>query len=757
MCKKFIFSAALSTILISCSSSKETKKDGTYLAKLSGLPQLEVKNEDESAIYASPNGDVISIVGDDTFTTTYKKDAYKLQVRKCNEKDLPPVWLRYYDGPNTFAYDNFEEISFDMPVTKNGLPAIYNLQSLWDQMIIFQPMPVFEDLAPTYCGFYGAKTLWANGGINFELTAGNTGFDLGDATAITAWNSPWKAGFNDTLYKGWTVYPIMALGNGAGGVPAGYAFRIPADSSQNDFVHCKYTILNDKQIVIQELSHKGATTKYAIPQQLFKDKFLPQAIANGDMKASDKQVDQIKNFDWRWLLFTTTLTIQKPFDPDGKLITLDELKQYFPKTSAYQNIKLKVKGFEGINNPKAFKNTLKCELGLELYGTLWDDRVFTDLKGYSKWLATEADKQDPRYAHWRCVEAIARSREQRCIATGSEKNSAGIPWNVENGYLNEEYPEECDCNNPKTKAIIDSLRKESASSNSLTKPTNPSDKLPSWLLGTWMREWIRKPGVKIQNLNAVQESPQLVRYLQTPKFFGDMRYPIDRPNFHNAKSFDDLTDSDLQILAKQQGFIGYTTVENPGSSTPTETVVQWHRQMDFEPSTSNPDIGKLELLSNQQMNESALDNTYTEHWVSLSDGDDRFLVVRVEREGRIDRMLLVAGDQFYYGRNRAKNLPAASSFDALISQASRDQIIEYLDFELSVGRVRGGLMPWEIQYSTLPWREGMHLDFVDRIQGSGSIGGLAIESETGETWTVPTNTLDPKDVDFIFPKKKEAI
>ena len=74
------------------------------------------------------------------------------------------MWLRYYDGPNMFDKANFEEISFSMPVTKTALPILYNTQSLWDQMTILQPMPIFSDVAPTYCGFYRAKTLWANGG-----------------------------------------------------------------------------------------------------------------------------------------------------------------------------------------------------------------------------------------------------------------------------------------------------------------------------------------------------------------------------------------------------------------------------------------------------------------------------------------------------------------------------------------------------------------------------------------------------------------
>ena len=49
-------------------------------------------------------------MGDKTFTTTRKTNAYEQQVPKCPSDGKPPVWLRYYDGPNMFAKANFEEI-----------------------------------------------------------------------------------------------------------------------------------------------------------------------------------------------------------------------------------------------------------------------------------------------------------------------------------------------------------------------------------------------------------------------------------------------------------------------------------------------------------------------------------------------------------------------------------------------------------------------------------------------------------------------
>jgi hypothetical protein len=192
--------------------------------------------------------------------------------------------------------------------------------------------------------------------------------------------------------------------------------------------------------VILEQSYNGATSTYAIPQQLFKDKFLPAAIANGDLAADDKQGAQVNEFMWRWQLFTNTLTIQKPTSPDGKPITLNELVQYFPKTTVYRDIRAKVKGYSGFNNRDAFENTLVCAKGFELYGTIIDDRLFTDLDDYSKWVKNEADKTDSRYALWRCIAGVARSREQTCRGSGSENNPANTPWTVSIGYEKGAYP-----------------------------------------------------------------------------------------------------------------------------------------------------------------------------------------------------------------------------------------------------------------------------------------------------------------------------
>ena len=284
----------------------------------------------------------------------------------------------------------------------------------------------------------------------------------------------------------------------------------------------------------------------------------------------------------------------------------------------------------------------------------------------------------------------------------------------------------CTRSSPETPAVQDSPKATS--------------ELPSWLLGVWSREWIER--------QRVRTSAFTVRYLQTPSLFGDVRLPVDRPRLLHAASFADLTDGELRILATQRGFIGRTTVEN--------MVSTWHHEVDFQPPDPDPDIGRIERAGKGRMYERALDSSFTELWWSITSGDDRFLAVRVERAGRLDRILLVAGDYFFYGRNRAKDLPAAASLVALIdaTKATRSNIIEYLDCELSVGRIRGGSTRWEIQYSTFPWRESGHLDFIDRIRAGGSIGGLAPLAEAGETWTVPVNTLNSEDLAVLFPASR---
>jgi hypothetical protein len=263
--------------------------------------------------------------------------------------------------------------------------------------------------------------------------------------------------------------------------------------------------------------------------------------------------------------------------------------------------------------------------------------------------------------------------------------------------------------------------------------------VPPWLRGVWTREWIQEGKVQSNTLD--------VHYLQTKSYFADVRIPKDRGRFAKAKSFADLTDQELRSLTRQNGFTGLTSTLG--------AVATWNHDIQYQPSDGKPDRGRLQQNGPGRMHEHGLDDSYIEAWKSTSDGARRFLVIRVEHAGRLVKTLVVAGNQFIYVRNRAVDLPPAASFETLIDsgKASRAQIEEYLDCEFSVGRVQGGSVLWQIERSTLPWREGGHLDFAAEIIPTRTGAGLAPRSVGDDQWTVPVNTLSARAIKELFGEK----
>lgn len=280
----------------------------------------------------------------------------------------------------------------------------------------------------------------------------------------------------------------------------------------------------------------------------------------------------------------------------------------------------------------------------------------------------------------------------------------------------------------------------------------PVTQLPTWLRGEWSRDWILREKIKSSTLD--------VHYLQTPTYFADIRIPKVRSNFRSndrsndrskvrsgisaARSFADLTDQQLRSLADQNGFTGLTTLAG--------SVATWSDDIAFQPSDGTADTGRLQRIPPDRMHEIGLDGSYTESWRRVSGAKGKYLVIRVEHSGRLLRSLVVVGDRFVYVRNRAKNLPIAPSLEALIesTKATREQIVGYLDCEFSVGRVRGGPMPWQIQQSTLPWREGHPLDFVEQMSVRDGGATLVPRAVDDDQWSVPVNTLSPDDLKALF-------
>lgn len=289
--------------------------------------------------------------------------------------------------------------------------------------------------------------------------------------------------------------------------------------------------------------------------------------------------------------------------------------------------------------------------------------------------------------------------------------------------------------------------------------SSPTMKLPT---GAWQRDWIQRRG-------GAREHGVTVRYVQTPSVFADLRIAADRPALPGAASLADLSDGELAALAAQNGFAGVTTIDGASAT--------WHHEIDYQPAGGGVDRGRIEPAGPGKMLEHGLDDSYVESWSLVEPDTGPYLAVRIARGGGadeqgaatrdgdpagtgggagdeagrgVDQLLAVAGGRFLYARARSRRGPQPvgdSLRDAIArSHATRETILAYLDCEISYGTVRG----WQIERSTLPWREGKRLGLIDqiRIDAGGALGPRAAADR--EIWSFPVNTFPVAELRALF-------
>jgi hypothetical protein len=220
--------------------------------------------------------------------------------------------------------------------------------------------------------------------------------------------------------------------------------------------------------------------------------------------------------------------------------------------------------------------------------------------------------------------------------------------------------------------------------------------VPDALVGLWRR-------LSIEENGAIDTSTQ-VFWLQTSSGFGDIRIPAERP-FVNALAA--LTPDQALALSHQGGFAGITRLEGDRC--------EWHHAMDYQPFNGKADVGRLHWEGDILI-EIGPNGAYREEWQRVSTGPTATMTLSENAAWK--GWLVLCGDRFIYMCEQRTLLPAADSLAGLLSEKLSEEmsadlgsakIQQYLDCEISFGRVRQGKKPWEIELSTLPWKEGSSL------------------------------------------------
>lgn len=224
--------------------------------------------------------------------------------------------------------------------------------------------------------------------------------------------------------------------------------------------------------------------------------------------------------------------------------------------------------------------------------------------------------------------------------------------------------------------------------------------VPAPYLGVWKRSLLTTG-------SGHRDTTTLVLWLQTQTLFADLRIPVPVPA-EGCSSLQDCSGQQLLQLAQQQGFAGVTDV--------SADICTWHRELDFQPKSGPPDVGKMEFVTNDFVTEDdpTGENRYHEVWQRLEGSSGVSWGYRLQAVDEPQRkgFLLGAGSFFFFAADRQVNLPSEGDLEShLTSTASVDQQQALLAMELSFGTIdkHGGRAAWTIAHSTVPGRVGQVL------------------------------------------------
>ena len=242
----------------------------------------------------------------------------------------------------------------------------------------------------------------------------------------------------------------------------------------------------------------------------------------------------------------------------------------------------------------------------------------------------------------------------------------------------------------------------------------PSSKpVPSNYIGVWQRYLLET--------TAIKDDSSLVLWMQSQHYHIDVRIPAICTGFKAANALQDYSDTELMLLASQQGFAGLTHVTL--NTAQSSDVCQWLREMDYQALTDARDIGKMAFTDANTVIETGIDDAYLEVWRRLENSQEpNFFALSTGKNHHGTEMpayLMRTGRHVAFARPRTVSMPKAPTLIHAIQshKPSHELLLDWLDMEISFGEMVDA-NHWQIKHSTLPFKQNLIVDLPQKLTAS---------------------------------------
>ncbi len=212
--------------------------------------------------------------------------------------------------------------------------------------------------------------------------------------------------------------------------------------------------------------------------------------------------------------------------------------------------------------------------------------------------------------------------------------------------------------------------------------------LPVRWQGLWKRTLIERHGPG----SLTNDRPAQVYWLQTPLWHGDIRIPLERPDFSGVSALDECDDSQLAFIAGQEAFCGITRVEG--------AICTWSRLFDLNPGTVL-DVARMRFKRDDLIVETGIAEAYLEHWERV-EGSEPARAPDMPKKDEDNGIFLSSGS---WGIHMTPRGPAPDDVDLYAdpAEAGREQLLWQASLAFSLCELT--LQGWAIRLSTHPWLE----------------------------------------------------